>query len=377
MRIAFIPSTFLPHIGGAEIQAHNVANKLVEKGNDVEVFVLDKVKIKNAKYKIIPFKKKLINLVYLFRYYLNINLNFVLKIYFEKIIKENKINAWHFQSVNFKTLIYIEVLRSLNQKIVVTLQGADIQINREIGYGYRLDNKYDQLIQKVFQKVDIFHAISNDIKNELISFGIDKKKIFKITNFSIQEKFDSIPKNNNKILTLLTVGRFAIKKKGFDLIEKVAKELDKIIDYKWIIIGRGTKKLLEEDYFLKNQNKFEILNEINNDDETYFPSSKLIEYYKKSHLYVNLARVEGSPLVVLDAISSNLPIISFNTPGGDELVLDNINGHIIDGFDFQLFASKIIEFSKFKIDVKKDEIVALKDKFNLEKNIAIIESHYK
>jgi len=76
MRIAFIPSTFLPHIGGAEIQAHNVANKLVEKGNDVEVFVLDKVKIKNAKYKIIPFKKKLINLVYLFRYYLNINLNF-------------------------------------------------------------------------------------------------------------------------------------------------------------------------------------------------------------------------------------------------------------------------------------------------------------
>ena len=29
MKIAFIPSTFLPNIGGAEIQAHNVANKLV------------------------------------------------------------------------------------------------------------------------------------------------------------------------------------------------------------------------------------------------------------------------------------------------------------------------------------------------------------
>ena len=39
MKIAFIPSTVLPHIGGAEIQAHNVANKLVERGHDVEIFV--------------------------------------------------------------------------------------------------------------------------------------------------------------------------------------------------------------------------------------------------------------------------------------------------------------------------------------------------
>ncbi|WP_415321020.1 glycosyltransferase [Candidatus Pelagibacter sp. Uisw_092] len=213
MKIAFIPSTFLPHIGGAEIQAHNVANKLVERGHDVEIFVLDKVEIKNAKYKIISFKKKLINLVYLFRYYLNVDLNFILRAYFKSIIKEKKIDAWHFQSVNFKTLIYIEVLRSLNQKIIVTLQGADIQINKEIGYGYRLDKKYDQLIHNVFQKVDIFHAISNDIKSELINFGIDKNKIFKITNFSVQKKFDNISKKNNQILTLLTVGRFAIKKK--------------------------------------------------------------------------------------------------------------------------------------------------------------------
>ena len=27
MKIAFIPSTFLPDVGGAEIQAHNLANK--------------------------------------------------------------------------------------------------------------------------------------------------------------------------------------------------------------------------------------------------------------------------------------------------------------------------------------------------------------
>ena len=45
MKIAFIPSTFLPVIGGAEIQAHNLANRLIEEGNKVEVFLLNKVKL--------------------------------------------------------------------------------------------------------------------------------------------------------------------------------------------------------------------------------------------------------------------------------------------------------------------------------------------
>ena len=40
MKIAFIPSTFLPDIGGAEIQAHNLANRLIEEGNEVEVLLL-------------------------------------------------------------------------------------------------------------------------------------------------------------------------------------------------------------------------------------------------------------------------------------------------------------------------------------------------
>ena len=68
MKIAFVPSTFLPHIGGAEIQAHNVANKLVEKGHEVEVFLLNYVNIQNAKYNIFKLNKYLIVLFF----YLNI-----------------------------------------------------------------------------------------------------------------------------------------------------------------------------------------------------------------------------------------------------------------------------------------------------------------
>ncbi len=368
MKIAFIPSTFLPHIGGAEIQAHNVANKLVEKGHEVEVFLLNNIKIPNAKYKIFKLNKYLINFVFLLKYYLNFNLSILLKFYFKKIIKDKNISIWHFQSVNYKTLIYLEELKRLNQKIVVTLQGADIQIDDQIKYGYRLDKKYDNYLKNVFKKVDFFHAISKSIKNELLNIGIEEKKIDLIPNCSPLEKISAFPKDKNKILTLLTIGRYAVKKKGFDLVKNVAKELSKITNFKWIIIGRNTSELLNDDYIKKNNEKFEIINEIGNNNEEYFPNSSLIKYYKQSDVYLNLARVEGSPIVLIDAIASHLPIISFNTRGGDELVVNNQNGFIINNFDFKFYAEKILLFKNFTIDSSNSDMKKLLTKYDLTKN---------
>ena len=63
-----------------------------------------------------------------------------------------------------------------------------------------------------------------------------------------------------------------------------------------------------------------------------------------SNVYVNLARIEGCPIVVLDALASRIPIITFDTKGGDELVIDGINGFIIKDFNYELFAKKNIIF---------------------------------
>ena len=76
MKIAFVPSTFLPLIGGAEIQAHNLANKLTEKNISVDLWNLENINIKNAKYKIYTLNKFIIDLVYLCKYYLHIDLSF-------------------------------------------------------------------------------------------------------------------------------------------------------------------------------------------------------------------------------------------------------------------------------------------------------------
>ena len=136
MKIAFIPSTFLPIIGGAEIQTHNLGNKIAEE-HEVDIFLLNYTNIKKKKYNIKTLPLFLINIVYLLKYYFYLDFTFFYSIYFKKIIEKEKYNVWHFHSLNYKTLLFINVLSKLKQKIAVTFQGADIQIQKNIGYGYR------------------------------------------------------------------------------------------------------------------------------------------------------------------------------------------------------------------------------------------------
>lgn len=367
MKIAFIPSTFLPIIGGAEIQTHNLGNKIAEE-HEVDIFLLNYTNIKKKKYNIKTLPLFLINIVYLLKYYFYLDFTFFYSIYFKKIIEKEKYNVWHFHSLNYKTLLFINVLSKLKQKIAVTFQGADIQIQKNIGYGYRLKKKYNELFLQTVKKVDIFFAISQNIKNDLLKLKIEKKKIFNIPNAVDFEKVKAIRLKKNKKLTILTVGRYAEKKKGFDLIEKVSKYLIKKINFQWIIIGRNTNHLYKKNFFKKNKNNFVIIDEIKNDKDYTFPNSKLIKYYKKSHVYANMARIESFGITIIEAMAAYLPVISFKTKGGLDLIKNNQNGYLVEVKNYNLFANKIIGTYKKKFNLKKFNNIYL-SRFDL-KNVA-------
>lgn len=378
MKIAFIPSTFLPWVGGAEIQTHNTANKLVELGNDVDILLLNNENIKNRKYNIIKLNKFLINIVYLAKYYLNVDLGFLLKIYFKKVCSNKNYKAWHFHSVNFKTLLYVKPLKELGQNIIITFQGADIQKDKNILYGYRFDQKYENLLIKSLKLIDKVYAISDDVKNELISLNFTKSKIVKIPN-SIEVKkfleFDAIRKKDDTI-NFITVARYYEKKKGLDLIESVSKKLiEKKINFKWTLVGRDSKNLLEKDFILKNKNYFNIENEISNYDEIYFPHSRLIKMYKLNDAYINLARIESFGITIIEAIAAGLPVISFNTKGANELVVNDENGVLIEDYNPDKMAEVIILKIKEKYFNKKINYEKI-EKFDLTYNSKLTQDNY-
>ena len=42
MKIAIVSGTFFPQAGGAQVQVHNICNKLIENKIDVECFLFNK-----------------------------------------------------------------------------------------------------------------------------------------------------------------------------------------------------------------------------------------------------------------------------------------------------------------------------------------------
>lgn len=187
MKILFIPSTFLPSIGGAEIQTHNLANMLCDKGLKVDVLSFEKKFLDIYKYKKVSINNILINCIYYLQYYFGIDLTFILSIYFKR--KKFSYDIWHFHSLNFKTLIILKTAKNINKKICLTLQGADIQIDRKIEYGYRLDEKYNNFFLKNLKNVDYFFSISKNIKEDLLKIGVEEKKIINFPNTVVLKKF--------------------------------------------------------------------------------------------------------------------------------------------------------------------------------------------
>ena len=373
MNIAFISGVFFPAPGGAQVQIHNVANKLCKLGCDVKLFIYNKTNIENNNYKIILLNKFILNVVFVFKYYLNINLFFFLNPYISYLIKKHNFDIWHFNFLNYKSLILINVLKNFNKKakIIVTFQGADVQIDKSINYGFRLNKKYDDFLKDTLKKINKFTYISRTIRKDLIDLGINEDKLIYFSNSVNLKKFEqynSVNKNN-KVFNFITVARFAEKKKGFDLIHKIASRIkEKKINFKWKIIGQNSKFLLKNDFFKLNANLFDLIENIDNKDEEYFPHSNLIKHYKNSDLYLNLSRIESFGITYIESLASRVPILSFRSKGSNEIIKDNFNGFFINENNLTDFVEKICKLNQNKnnfIDLKKNCFESVK-KFDLD-----------
>ena len=383
MKIAFITGAFFPRAGGAQVQTHNLANKMSKLGINVKLFIYNKTNIKNNNYEIVIFKKLLFNLVFFFKYFLNINLFFFLNFYISSIVKKEKIDIWHFNFLNFKSLILINVLKNLDQKVIVTFQGVDIQIERSINYGYRLNKKYNNLLKDTLKKIDKFTYISETIKKDLINLGVENKKLFYCPNSVNISKFErSIEKENNvgSILRLITVARFAKKKKGLDLIQEISSKLiEKNINFKWKIIGENSENLNKNKFIKSHKKFFEIIENIENIDEEFFPHSTLIDHYKSSDLYINLSRIESFGITFIESLASKIPIISFKSKGIEEIIKNKFNGFLIKDNNLSELVDKIYELyhnQSVIVNMKKNCLVSIKE-FDLNHNSKILIKIYK
>jgi glycosyltransferase involved in cell wall biosynthesis len=117
------------------------------------------------------------------------------------------------------------------------------------------------------------------------------------------------------MIKLLTLSRIQ-PEKGF---KRMALMQDLIKDpFVWDIYGSGNLDLLKP---LTKCNYKGVTNEAK-------------EVMKQYDFLVQLSDTEGMPMVILEALSVGLPVITTNYPSAKELITHGVNGYIVD-FDLK------------------------------------------
>ena len=124
------------------------------------------------------------------------------------------------------------------------------------------------------------------------------------------------------------------------------------MEFKWKIVGKNSNSIYEDSFVDKNRKYFVAIKNIINFDEKYFPSYELISYYKKSHIYLNLSRIESFGITFIESLASGVPIVSFASKGANELILNNKNGYLVNNYNINKIVDIFKKLRKKKLNLK-------------------------
>lgn len=155
--------------------------------------------------------------------------------------------------------------------------------------------------------------------------------------------FSVVPKVNSNSKNVLFVGRLSYEKGCDLLVHAWSKVVKSKPYYKLKIVGDGIekKKLIELCKVLNIEDSVEFMGFCNS----------LSQEYNDAKILCLPSRSEGFGMVIVEANSFGLPVISFDVETGPkELIENNVNGYRIFDFDLDLLKIKIIEYMEMKED---------------------------
>jgi glycosyltransferase involved in cell wall biosynthesis len=89
---------------------------------------------------------------------------------------------------------------------------------------------------------------------------------------------------------------------------------------------------------------------------------------------------EGTPVSIIEAQASQLPVISTNVGGVGNVMIDNDTGFIVPKNNARIFADKLlvlIENEVLRMDMGKKGWAFVKERFHFERLVRDMENYYK
>lgn len=263
--------------------------------------------------------------------------NFVAPLKLRKIIVKNKIT--HSISFGEPANVFTSLTFTKEFKIgsIHALKSVELSNNSRLSRLTRFGFKY------TYKKLDKLVCISHGIKKDLINncdyrylqnleviynpHNIDRIRI--LSSKSIDDKYEASLFDNN---TIVFLGRLSTQKSPWHLINSFYLAKKKNNKAKLVFIGDGDKNVLN---YLKGNIK-----SLDLEESVFFLGRKSnpYKYLVKSKMLVLSSHYEGTPNVIVEAISLNIPVVSSNcTEGIVELMslkeskFSNMENTVVEG----------------------------------------------
>jgi glycosyltransferase involved in cell wall biosynthesis len=197
-------------------------------------------------------------------------------------------------------------------------------------------------LKRAFRFLAVAEGLAQKIKSESRNYpvdvlhnGIPEKYIFNNVSAGYITKAASIIKKIDKHPTIIQVGVLDDNKNQLFTLKCVRELKEKIPDIRLLLVGEG-----------KNQNELIRWSEINHLEDNVIFAGQLdrkdcFSLMRKSDVLVLTSHSEAFPLVLIEALASSLPVISFTLGGIPDIIQNNQTGFLIEKNDFCTFQKKL------------------------------------
>ena len=235
----------------------------------------------------------------------------------------------HFASGSATIALFLNELTALSYSL--TAHGTDMFVERVL-LPQKISHARFTRVGTRRNREYLAALVSDDAARTIhvIPFGVDLRRISPA----------AAPARHETTLRLLSVGRLVWQKGQATLLEACARLRDAGLDFRLTVVGEG-----QERHALEGLRQTLGLADLV-DMPGAMTSTQVYEMYRQADLFVLSSVSEGFGLVVVEAMASELPVVTPALPGMDEIVSDGEDGRVYPPGSSQDLASIILELAR-------------------------------